>query len=104
MVYKFYCYAKLGIHIPQHDQWLMHNILYITRLGLSCSLIFNVKVVSVMLYTGNPKSYSSPQVQLARLFILEIISVSYLKIWCRMVCCLLYFSEPIIIQYLLGYG
>ena len=49
MVYEFSHSAKLGIHIPPLDWWLMHNILHITRSGLSRGLIFNVKVVSIML-------------------------------------------------------
>ena len=32
----------------------MHNVLEITRLGLSCGLIFNLKEVSTALYYGQP--------------------------------------------------
>ena len=74
------------------------------KIGFSCDLLFDVKEVSIALCMDNPISSSPPQVLLARLFILEINSVSYLKIWCRMVCWPLCVSEPIFIHSLLGYG
>ena len=54
MAYELSCSAKLVIHIPQLKQWFMHNILYLTRLDLSCGLIFNVKVLAIMLYMDSP--------------------------------------------------
>ena len=80
MVYNFSCSAKVGIHIPQLDCWFMHSILYITRMGLSCGLIFNMQVVSIMLYADNAISCSQFQIPLVRLFISKINSVSHLKI------------------------
>ena len=73
MVYEFSCSAKLGIYIPQLDWWFMYNILDITRLGLSCGLIFNMKVVSVMLYMDNLISTSPFQIPFAWLFIFKVL-------------------------------
>ena len=89
MVYEFSCSAKLSINIPQPDLWFMYNILGITRLGLSCGLIFDRKVMSIMLYTDNPISGSPFQFPFARLFIFKVNSVSYVKVRCRMNCCFL---------------
>ena len=46
-------WISLLCQIPQLYWWFMHDILYITRLGLSCGLIFNGKVVSITLYMDN---------------------------------------------------
>ena len=59
MVNKFSHSAKLGIHMPQFYQWFMHNILYTARLGPSWGLIFDVEVMSIMLYMDSLIS-SSP--------------------------------------------
>ena len=45
MVYEGSFSAKLSVQIPKLDLWFMYNILVITRLGLSCGLIFIMKVV-----------------------------------------------------------
>ena len=66
-----------------------NNILEITWLGLSCNLIFNMKVVSIMLCIDNPISGSPFQVPFARLFIFEVNSVCDLKDRYRMIYCLL---------------
>ena len=38
---------------PSLSGGFMYELLYITGSGLSCGLVFNVKVVSVMLYSEN---------------------------------------------------
>ena len=59
MVYEFSCFAKLGVYIPQLDWRFMYDAFYIMGACLYCGLIFNVKVMSVTLYTDN-SVYSSP--------------------------------------------
>ena len=67
MVYEVSCSSKLGVCILQLNLQFMHNILDITRSGLFCDLIFNMKRASNMLYMGNPisSSFSSPSCHIA---------------------------------------
>ena len=76
----FSCSAQLVIPVPQLDWWFMYSILYITRLGLSFDLIFDMKVVFVTLYMENPISGSPFHVKIARLYIFKISSVFHLEL------------------------
>ena len=54
MIYKFSSSAKCCANIPQLNWGFMYNILDIAGSSFSCSLVFYVGVVSVVLYTDNP--------------------------------------------------
>ena len=83
-IYEFSCSAKWGIHIPQLNWWFMHDILEITNSGLSCCLIFNMKVMSI-----NISIWTIPYLtlyfksHLSVFFIFKVNSVPYLKVRCR---------------------
>ena len=103
MVYELSCSAKQGISISCINWRLMYNILPITRSCLSCGLIFNMNIMSIMLYMDNPISSSPFQISFSRWLVFEMYSVSNFEVWCRLVCNLLWNSEFVFIQCFLCY-
>ena len=57
--------------------------------SFSVAWFFDMKVVSVILYTDNPIPGSPFQVLFVRLFIFKVNSISNLKVSCRVIYCLL---------------
>ena len=54
MIYKLFSYAKLCVSIPQLNWQFMHTILDTAGSSFSCSLVFYMEVVSLVLNTDNP--------------------------------------------------
>ena len=47
MIYKFFSSARHCVNIPQFDWQFMYNILHVAGSSFSCSMVFNVEVVSI---------------------------------------------------------
>ena len=90
--------AKLGVNVPELNGWFKNYIFDIAGPCLSCSLVFNVDVMSVALNTDNPVSGSPLQVPFAWLVVFEVYMISNLK--CRVFSgnSLLVGCKPIFIQ------
>ena len=75
--------AKLGIYVPK-SHWRFNNyIIYIAGSYFSCGLVFNMQKMSIMLNLENSVSGSPLEILFARLLVLEIYPISYLKRgWC----------------------
>ena len=73
--------AKLGVNVPELNGRFKNYIFDIAGSCFSCSLVFNVDVMSVVLNMDNPVSGSPLQIPFALLFIFEIYMISHLKGW-----------------------
>ena len=71
--------AKLGVDVPELDGGFKNYIFDVAGLCLSCSLVFDVDVMSVVPNTDNPVSGSPLQVPFAWLFVFEVYMISNLK-------------------------
>ena len=71
--------AKLGVDVPELNRKFKNYIFDIAGLCFSCSLVFDVDVMSVVLNTDNPVSRSPLQVPFAWLFVFEVYMISHLK-------------------------
>ena len=73
--------AKLGVDVPKLDRRFQNYVCDVVGLCSSCSLIFNVDVMSVALNTDNPVSGSPLQIPFSWLFVFEVYMISDLKGW-----------------------
>ena len=71
--------SELGVNVPKFDERFEDDVFHVARLDLSSGLIFYMDEMSIMLNVDNLVSGSPLEVPLARLFILEVDSVPYLK-------------------------
>ena len=104
MVDIFSSSAKLGIYVPKFHWRFKYYILHIARSYFSCGLVFNMQKMSIALNLDNSVSGSQLEIPFARLLVLEIYSITYLKRGWYHVHGLLCGFEVILIQRLLGDG
>ena len=71
--------AKLGVKVPELNGRFKNDIFDIAGSCFSCSLVFNVNVMSVALNMDNPVSRSPLQIPFARLFVFKVYMISNLK-------------------------
>ena len=81
MVDVFSCSAKLHFNIPKFNWWLKYYIFDVAWSCFSSSLIFDMKIMSIMLIMNNLISRPPFQVPLPWLLVLEVNSVVCLKWW-----------------------
>ena len=63
--------AKLGVNVPELNGRFKNYIFDVAGSCFSCSLVFDVDVMSVALNTDNPVSRSPLQIPFAWLFVLK---------------------------------
>ena len=82
----------------------MYNTIHIIGSHFSCSIIFFVYVVSIVLYADNPVTSSPLKVPFARLLVFKEYSVANFEIGWGVLCHLLGMFELVFIQSLFSYG
>ena len=73
--------AKLGVDVPELNRRFKNYICDVAGSCLSCSLVFNMDVMSIALNMDNPVSGSPLQIPFAWLFVFEVYMISDLKGW-----------------------
>ena len=73
--------TKLGVSVPELNRRFKNYISDIAGLCLSCGLVFDVDVMSIVLNMNNPVSRSPLQIPFAWLFVFEVYTVSNLEGW-----------------------
>ena len=71
--------AKLGVNVPELNGRCKNYIFDVAGPCFSCSLVFNVNVMSIALNMDNLVSGSPLQIPFARLFVFEVYMISNLK-------------------------
>ena len=71
--------AKLDVNVPELNRRFKNDIFDVAGSGFSCSLVFNVNVMSIVLNMDNPVSGSPLQIPFAGLFVFEVYMISNLK-------------------------
>ena len=73
--------AKLGVNVPELNGRFKNYIFDVAGSCFSCSLVFDVDVMSIALNTDNLVSGSPLQIPFAWLFVFEVYTISNLKGW-----------------------